>query len=126
MVINCVGNDILQPQNTIAKLYQSTNLSCLAAAVNPQLSYQWFKDGVLLDGETGWLIIIQSIQLTDRGTYYCTARNSMGFIQSDFAVLNIEGENLVHMYHTPITSQFCNVWYIRRCNSISCGLGCSN
>lgn len=44
-------------------------------------SYQWFKDNVLMDGETAATLTIENAQVADEGYYHCQVDNSL--IQPD-------------------------------------------
>jgi len=41
-------------------------------------TYQWFRNGVAIPGETGNALYKRSVQLADNGTYTITATNSLG------------------------------------------------
>ena len=66
------------------------NLSCIATGVPPP-EYTWFKDGVLIPGETQPFFYIPEVQPTDRGSYRCKATNSEGEVTSEVAALTIPG-----------------------------------
>jgi len=76
-------------QTVFVNLYQSVNLTCVASG-NPQPSIAWYKDGRIIPGEGSPLLVIQEVELSDRGVYNCTATNSLGTTSSS-AVINING-----------------------------------
>jgi len=76
-------------QTVTVNLYQSVNLTCVASG-NPQPSIAWYKDGRIITGESSPLLVIQEVELSDRGVYNCTATNTLGTASSS-AVINING-----------------------------------
>ena len=59
---------------TSPTLNSRVSLTCGAVGVpDPQIT--WFKDGFLLPGERSRNLVIQEMQLSDRGTYNCRASN---------------------------------------------------
>ena len=57
----------------------------------PPPEYTWFKDGVLIPGETQPLLYIPEVQPNDRGSYKCKATNPLGEVTSEVVVLMIPG-----------------------------------
>ena len=53
------------------------------------LSYQWYKDGSLLAGQTGASIVLTNIQTGDGGDYGATVQDSTSAYASNFATLNV-------------------------------------
>lgn len=53
----------------------------------PAPTYQWYKGGVSISGQTNDTYTISSVSLSDSGTFYAVATNSEGSDQSDSAVL---------------------------------------
>ncbi len=51
------------------------------------ISYQWFKDGLLLAGETNTQIVITNVQATNRGFYHAVVRNAAAAVASPQAFL---------------------------------------
>ena len=78
------------PQTTFVGIYSSVNLSCIVSG-SPQPSIQWYKDDAPLQGQVYPSYYIQSVELNDRGVYYCEAMNSEGTVESSRAVINILG-----------------------------------
>jgi hypothetical protein len=52
-------------------------------------TFQWFKDGVALAGDTASTLIINGATPEDSGTYECIATDSLGSIVSDQASLDV-------------------------------------
>ena len=78
------------PQSTFTNLYQDIILRC-AVSGNPQPTIAWYKDGRRIAGEGSPLLVIQEMELSDRGVYHCTATNTLGTVVSAPAVVNING-----------------------------------
>ncbi|MFA6410677.1 MAG: immunoglobulin domain-containing protein, partial [Candidatus Buchananbacteria bacterium] len=55
---------------------------------SPPFTYSWAKDGVLL-GQTGTTLVIDSAEMTDSGSYTCTAANLFGQDESSPIVLTV-------------------------------------
>ena len=81
---------ILPPSNSSIPIHTSVNLSCMATGVPPP-EYTWFKDGVLIPGETEAFFFLIEVQPTDRGSYRCKATNSVGESTSEAAFITIPG-----------------------------------
>jgi hypothetical protein len=73
-----------QPQPLILEPGGSGMISALAEAspVAGPVSYQWFKDGVPLPGETGGSLFLSNVGESDGGTYEVVASNSVGNVTS--------------------------------------------
>ncbi|MBO4797072.1 MAG: SUMF1/EgtB/PvdO family nonheme iron enzyme, partial [Verrucomicrobia bacterium] len=56
----------------------------------PGYAYQWFKDGVAIDGATSFIYTIGKAQIADSGSYTVTVTNKAGTVTSDEAVLTVE------------------------------------
>lgn len=88
----------------LVDLFESVTLSCEATG-NPQPSIQWFKDGAALDGEVSTTYVIESVDLSTRGTYYCTATNSEGTATSNPVLVNFNG--IGHVLYVCIKFTLC-------------------
>jgi hypothetical protein len=55
------------------------------------LSYQWFKDGVAINGATATSLSVASVGTADAGTYTVVLSNPCGSDTSDAAVVSING-----------------------------------
>ena len=51
-------------------------------AVGTALTYQWYKNGTLISGAMAGTYSIQSLSLSDSGSYYCSISNSCGTANS--------------------------------------------
>jgi autotransporter-associated beta strand protein len=76
-------------------------MAIFSVAVNnsPGLGYQWFKDGVAIEGATGSSLTILNAQAADIGSYTIVVSNGAGSVTSDAARLSIAAVALVN--HAP-------------------------
>jgi hypothetical protein len=77
-----------QPANAIVCKGSNTTFSVVATGA-PPLSYKWFKNGDSLSNGNQSSYVINNIQPSDEGYYYCTITNSYGSIQSTAAILTV-------------------------------------
>ena len=83
------------PESTVVDLATSVRLTCTAEG-HPAPTYEWYKDSVLIPGETRSVLSIGESAPSDRGNYTCKAINSKGKTdQSEPAKLDIQGRNIV-------------------------------
>ncbi|KAM9797884.1 sialic acid-binding Ig-like lectin 10 [Neosynchiropus ocellatus] len=69
----------------------AVTLTCNSEAAPPVESFAWFKDldsGSVPDNFRSQLLL-SSVRYTDRGEYYCVARNSLGTLRSKSLLLNV-------------------------------------
>ena len=66
-----------QPSNAVVTAGQPTSLSVSSSGTTP-FSYQWFKDGALLPGQTNSTLTYASFQFTNSGNYYVVITNGFG------------------------------------------------
>lgn len=59
-----------------------TPLQLTVSASGPQLAYQWFKDGVAVQGATGATLAFASLAAGDAGAYYARVSNPGGSVNS--------------------------------------------
>jgi hypothetical protein len=85
----------------------------VVATGEPVLSYQWWKDGVVLGGETNASLVIASVEDADQGLYSVVVTNAYGTITSDEAELIVDTlptitlppQNAAGEYHQALTLQ---------------------
>ena len=80
----------VSPVTTFLRLYQRLVLRCIATGY-PQPTIAWYKDGRRIAREVSSLLVIEEVELSDRGVYHCTATNTLGNVNSTSAVINIIG-----------------------------------
>ena len=66
----------------------------------PTPTYQWYKNDILIDGETNSTISFPSVNRTDAGTYKCIVTNVAGSVESSPIILTV--------YYSEITAQSSN------------------
>jgi plastocyanin len=68
-----VNSITLQPQSTTANIGDNVTFTATTTGATPN-SYQWYKDGVMLPGNSS-SYSISNVQTTDAGNYYVTESN---------------------------------------------------
>ena len=71
-------------------LFSRINLTC-GVTGSPQPNISWYKNGKLLEGERLPFLLINEVDLSDRGSYHCNASNSISTADSREIVVNIKG-----------------------------------
>lgn len=79
------------PMSQSVSLGSLVNLSCVATGA-PQPTIAWFKDSVQITGVNLPFYVINSISVSDRGYYSCSATNNEGSDQSSSVLVNINGK----------------------------------
>lgn len=77
-----------QPMSTSVEVGKTFNVGVTTSG-DPVPTLQWRKDGTPIDGATGEIFSIGSVQLEDGGSYDVVATNSGGSITSDAAILTV-------------------------------------
>ena len=78
----------IQPEASGVLEGGQTKFSVLATGTAP-LSYQWYKDGMLINGATNSVYFMNNVSYADKGEYFVRVSNRGGSIQSDSAGLTI-------------------------------------
>lgn len=86
VVVGSAPKVVAQPKGGINILTTSRTLTAVADGLQP-LSYQWFHDGVAIDGQTSSSLVLNSITTTDGGDYWVHVSNALG--STDSAKANI-------------------------------------
>ena len=79
------------PSSTIVKEGQSTSFRLNGVVGSPPITYQWYKDGVLLPGATSNALPFSGVLPKDTGTYSVTVSNPGGIIASPGLRLRVGG-----------------------------------
>ncbi len=80
------------PMDTNSSLRGSENFTCkVEGGTADQISYKWYRDGILLPGFTQSYYYIQEITPERRGNYTCEAISSGGQVVSTPARVDIPG-----------------------------------
>lgn len=88
LIVNAPVTISLSPQSQVASPGSSVTLS-VAAAGSGALLYQWFKNGVAVDGAVYPTYTITSALASDAGAYFATVANSFGSANSAAATLAV-------------------------------------
>ena len=76
-----------QPQSLAVMEGDSVTFNVIAEGTEP-LSYQWYKEGTLLEGAATASYTIESVSAEDLGNYTVIVSNELGEVTSDIAVLS--------------------------------------
>jgi len=82
------------PQPATVLENRSVTLSVVISAGSRPISYQWYKDGVELAGQTASTLSIPLAQLSDDGTYHVVVANYAGTETSATARLTVLPDNV--------------------------------
>jgi len=80
---------LTQPAAVVAETGQTAIFSVEVAAI-PAAIYQWFKDGVAIDGATDATLRIEDVDAGDAAAYSVTATNESGCVTSQAAALTVK------------------------------------
>jgi len=87
-----------QPVNQVETVGSTSNLFTIASGL-PSLSYQWYKNGIIITGATDFILSFPSVALTDAGSYSVLVSNASGSVATNPATLSV----------TQIPSRFINL-----------------
>jgi autotransporter-associated beta strand protein len=88
----------MQPQSVSVPMGGTATFS-VTVNPSPPLTYQWFKDGIAINGATDASLTISNVQAVDIGAYTVTITNAAGSTTSNPATLSIAPLALVR--HAP-------------------------
>jgi hypothetical protein len=80
-----------QPNGTVSYLGGQASLSVQATSSVP-VTYQWFRDGVAIVGQTSATLNIASVRPSDDANYYVEVTNQYGTVRSDSVHLIVQGD----------------------------------
>ena len=80
---------VREPQDRVAFAGSAVSFSVEAEGSQP-LSYQWFRNGTPIEGETGSIFRLGNPQSSDAGSYHVTIINSAGEVTSRTATLVVQ------------------------------------
>jgi hypothetical protein len=84
------------PSRTSVDVNGSITLNCTVTGSEP-ITYQWFKDGSEVHGETGDMLILNPVQFGHFGGYHCVVNNSVNLIESREAIVTVSPNNSVEV-----------------------------
>ena len=79
------------PVGQVVDLFAEVTLHCTAEG-EPEPLISWFKDKVILNEKHDNTLVIEEVQLNDRGNYTCVAENTEGRIESPPALVNVKSK----------------------------------
>jgi len=85
-----------QPLGYIAVMGEEAILDGRAVANTP-ISYQWYKNGEAIPGETAETLTIPQAVRDDEGSYYLVATNAFGSVQSEVAEILVTDQRMVNI-----------------------------
>lgn len=77
-----------QPGDKEVYVEDQVRLKVYAVGSTP-IFYQWYKDGIILDGATNSACVISSVSFDDAGSYTVNIRNDAGEVTSQEAILTV-------------------------------------
>jgi len=94
---------VRQPESNYVCLGGSDTLICIAdVTIGATTTYQWFKDGVELLGQTGNIFVISNVGYASSGVYTCLVRANDG---TNFIAQTSDGATIIVVRTTSITTQ---------------------
>lgn len=101
------GAPRITSQPTNASVTAGTDATFTVVATGDDLEYQWFKDGVAIDGATSATLTVSSVGSEDVGSYYVRITNPNGNVTSASATLSLQSST-APVVTTPPASQTKN------------------
>jgi hypothetical protein len=80
----------------------------LARAVGHNVTYQWMKDNVVIEGETDSTLTLSNVGSSDEGSYKVLASGTCSSVESDTFNIRISSVS-TSIYNKPILSRFINM-----------------
>ena len=71
----------------------SVTINVTVGGTPDDFTYQWFRNGILIAGETDSTLTIPSISTTDIGIYTCTPNNSRGNTNSSSTIISVASKS---------------------------------
>ncbi len=78
--------------DVIATAGSTVTLEVIAFGFPTPITYQWIKDGVVIQGETSNTLTFDTVNINDIGEYVCIPSNVGGSHNSTTMVLSVNGE----------------------------------
>lgn len=101
---------IVQPQDQNIRRSDTARFYLLVAGEDP-FSYQWYKDGELLEGRTSDSLVFFPVTESDTGLYYCLVTNTCGVKRSRDARLDINHTSIGIDHKKPEVYCYPNPFY---------------
>jgi uncharacterized repeat protein (TIGR03803 family) len=88
LLMNC-AEPLITAQPINVNSCPNNNVSFSLTASGTGLSYQWYKNGVIIAGATSATLNLSNVTILDNGNYHCIINNQCGFVLTQFAKLSI-------------------------------------
>jgi len=92
-----------QPTSASVEAGENVTFSVLIGSNGP-VTYQWYRDGVALPGETGSTLFLSSVSQSAAGAYSVVATNAAGSVTSAAALLSVSPATLPNIFQQPQSS----------------------
>jgi hypothetical protein len=114
---------VIVSQSTSVRATPGERLEISVNATGGGISYRWFKDGALLDGETGPQLIVASATSETAGEYFAVLTNSRGAITSDPISVSLSSRLRIERSDGLLTIEIIGgsggeVWNIERSSNL--------
>lgn len=84
---------VIAAQPTSVATYFGSQIGLSVTVTSPaSVSYQWFRDGLKINGATSATLTIGSVRPSDDGNYYVEVTNQYGTVRSDSVHLIVRGD----------------------------------
>ncbi len=93
---------IIDPENQF--ICKNNNALFTVECSGVELSYQWYKDDIIINGATDSELEINNVTFDDEGLYNCIITNMYGTDTSEYAELDINEVNTGNIYGSNIVS----------------------
>ncbi|MCK9316462.1 MAG: leucine-rich repeat protein [Verrucomicrobia bacterium] len=100
LIVDTIPEFIAQPQNQTVIVGESVELSGIAYGTAP-LTYQWYKNGTLIEGATADTLYLEHVTIIDAGNYTLMVTNELGSVTSSPAVITINQATPVITWAKP-------------------------
>ncbi|MCG8696814.1 MAG: immunoglobulin domain-containing protein, partial [Bacteroidales bacterium] len=100
-----VDNNIaITTQTATQTACNGDNISFVLTATGSNLSYQWYKDGVAIGGETSSTLNLNSVTAASNGDYRCNIANTCGeTLNSSIATLAVNASTVITAHPSDAT-----------------------
>lgn len=88
LLMNCSAPQITQQPLDINSC-PNNNISFSTTVLGSGLSYQWYKNGILIAGANAAILNLTNVGVSDNGYYHCFISNSCAFVLTKYAKLDI-------------------------------------
>lgn len=92
VAVNAVNSPVFTLEPFDKVVAPGGTFALATSAVGSNLSYQWYRNGVALSGETQSIILRQNVNSNDAGSYTVRVSNSAGSITSKAGVVTLNSQ----------------------------------